>query len=64
MSTKTTVGQLVASLYAEFVARHHHTRGAALATHDAIVNLTRGRAPEVTAPVGRAPHTRRARAHA
>jgi hypothetical protein len=42
MTTQTTIGQLVASLYAEYEDRYHDTRLAAIATHDAIVNLTGG----------------------
>jgi hypothetical protein len=42
MTTRTTIGQLVASLYAEYEGRYHDSRVAAIATHDAIVNLTGG----------------------
>jgi hypothetical protein len=42
MTTKTTIGQLVASLYAEYEDRYHDTRFAAIATRDAIAYLTRG----------------------
>jgi hypothetical protein len=42
MTIKTTLGQLVASLYAQYEDRYRDARIAAIATHDAIVNLTGG----------------------
>jgi hypothetical protein len=39
MTTNTTIGELVASLYEEYEAQYHDTRIAALATHDAIAEL-------------------------